>query len=44
MAIHLAAKSFDYKTSTQRVIVIITDGEDHEGDIMRLLTQPKKRE
>ncbi|HEY6906700.1 MAG TPA: VWA domain-containing protein [Ignavibacteriaceae bacterium] len=32
-AIDLSVKSFDYKTSTQKVIVIITDGEDHEGDI-----------
>jgi Ca-activated chloride channel family protein len=32
-AINLAAKSFDYKASTQKVIVVITDGEDHEGDI-----------
>lgn len=32
-AIKLAVKSFDYKASTQKVIVVITDGEDHEGDI-----------
>lgn len=32
-AINLAAKSFDYNASTQKVIVVITDGEDHEGDI-----------
>ena len=32
-AINLATKSFDYNASTQKVIVIITDGEDHEGDI-----------
>jgi Ca-activated chloride channel family protein len=31
--IDLAVKSFDYRTSTQKVIVLITDGEDHEGDI-----------
>ncbi|MBZ0198314.1 MAG: VWA domain-containing protein [Ignavibacteriaceae bacterium] len=37
-AISLAINSFDYKTATQKVIVIITDGEDHEGD----LTQPIK--
>ena len=34
-AINLAVKSFDYKTSTQKAIVIITDGEDHEGDVMQ---------
>ena len=32
-AINLAAKSFDYNAATQKVIVIITDGEDHEGDV-----------
>jgi Ca-activated chloride channel family protein len=32
-AINLAVKSFDYRTPTQKVVVIITDGEDHEGDI-----------
>lgn len=32
-AIQLATQSFDYKTSTQKAIVLITDGEDHEGDI-----------
>jgi Ca-activated chloride channel homolog len=32
-AVDLAVKSFDYRTSTQKVIVLITDGEDHEGDI-----------
>jgi Ca-activated chloride channel homolog len=33
-AINLAIKSFDFKTPTQKVIVVITDGEDHEGDII----------
>lgn len=32
-AINLAAKSFDFTASTQKVIIIITDGEDHEGNI-----------
>lgn len=32
-AINLAANSFDYNSPTQKVIVIITDGEDHEGDL-----------
>jgi Ca-activated chloride channel homolog len=32
-AINLAIKSFDFKTATQKVIVVITDGEDHEGDV-----------
>lgn len=34
-AIDLAVKSFDYKSSTEKAIVIITDGEDHEGDVMK---------
>jgi Ca-activated chloride channel homolog len=34
-AINLSVKSFDYKTNTQKAIVIITDGEDHEGDITK---------
>ena len=34
-AINLAVKSFDYKTSTQKAIVVITDGEDHEGDVIQ---------
>lgn len=33
-AINLAIKSFDYNASTQKVIIVITDGEDHEGDVM----------
>jgi len=32
-AINLAAKSFDTKAATKKVMVLITDGEDHEGDI-----------
>ncbi len=42
-AIELATKSFDYKTSTQKVIVIITDGEDHEGDIMKAVEGAKDK-
>lgn len=32
-AINMATKSFDYSSKTQKVIIIITDGEDHEGDL-----------
>ncbi len=32
-AVDMAVESFDEKTSTQKVIVIITDGEDHEGNV-----------
>jgi Ca-activated chloride channel family protein len=42
-AIDLSTKSFDYKTSTQRVIVIITDGEDHEGDIMQAVERAREK-
>lgn len=33
-AIKLATKSFKEDSKTQKVIVAITDGEDHEGDVM----------
>jgi Ca-activated chloride channel homolog len=33
-AISLAEKSFHYDFNTEKVMIIITDGEDHEGDIM----------
>ncbi len=42
-AINLATKSFEYKTNTQKVIVIITDGEDHEGDIMQAVEGAKDK-
>ncbi len=32
-SINLAIKSFDYKSPAKKVIILITDGEDHEGDI-----------
>ncbi len=32
-AIHLALKSFRYNDNTKKAIVIITDGEDHQGNI-----------
>jgi len=42
-AIDLATKSFDYKGITQKVIVIITDGEDHEGDIIKAVDTAKDK-
>lgn len=33
-AIHRAIESFDYKEQTTKVIVVITDGENTEGDVM----------
>lgn len=38
-AIRLATKSFDYKANTQKVIIIITDGEDHEGDVIEAVDE-----
>jgi Ca-activated chloride channel family protein len=32
-ALKLANNSFDYSNKTNKVIVVITDGEDHEGDL-----------
>jgi len=32
-AINLATKSFDYSSKTEKVEILITDGEDHQGDI-----------
>ncbi len=37
-AINLATESFDYKTNTQKVMILITDGEDHEGDIEKAVS------
>jgi len=31
--INLSVKSFDLKSNTKKAIIIITDGEDHEGDV-----------
>jgi len=38
-AISLALKSFDKSAPTEKVIIIITDGEDHEGDINSVVTE-----
>ncbi|MCH8170754.1 MAG: VWA domain-containing protein [Bacteroidetes bacterium] len=38
-AINLSVKSFDLKSSTKKAIVVITDGEDHEGDINQAIDQ-----
>ncbi len=36
-AINLSVKSFDLKSNTQKAIVVITDGEDHEGDLNKAI-------
>ena len=41
-AMNLAVKSFDYRTNAERVIVIFTDGEDHQGDIKGAIENAKK--
>ena len=41
-AINLAVKSFDYKLNSEKVIVLFTDGEDHQGDIKGSIEDAKK--
>jgi Ca-activated chloride channel family protein len=43
-AINLATKSFDYSSKTEKVIVIFTDGEDHEGNIQDASYDAKKND
>ncbi len=40
-AIDLATKSFDYSSKTERVVVIFTDGEDHEGNLQSAIDKAK---
>ena len=41
-AIKMALSSFKYEAKTQKAIIIITDGEDHEGDIDSALEEANK--
>ncbi len=41
-AINLATKSFDYSSKTEKVIVMFTDGEDHQGDIQGAISNAKE--
>jgi Ca-activated chloride channel family protein len=41
-ALKTAAESFDAQSEADRVIILITDGEDHEGDPMRMAEQLQK--
>jgi Ca-activated chloride channel homolog len=43
-AIKLATKSFKEDAETQKAIVIITDGEDHEGDIEAAIDEAVKKD
>ena len=38
-AVSLALKSFNKDVPTEKVIIIITDGEDHEGEISNVVTE-----
>ena len=42
-AIRLATESFD-SSSTAKVIIVITDGEDHEGDVMDAVSEAVVKE
>lgn len=42
-ALKKAQESFDQETDTDRVIILITDGEDHEGDPMKMADELKKQ-
>lgn len=42
-AINLATNSFNQKSETEKAIIIITDGEDHEGDIETAVTEAVKK-
>lgn len=43
-ALDLALKSFSKDDATQKAIVVITDGEDHEGDIDRALEEANSKD
>ncbi|HUX93081.1 MAG TPA: VWA domain-containing protein [Ignavibacteriaceae bacterium] len=42
-AINLATKSFDYSSKTEKVEILITDGEDHQGDVTEAATDAAKK-
>lgn len=43
-ALRLATDSFDYETPTSKVIVMITDGEDHEGDLQTAIETAREKD
>ncbi|MDH7605772.1 MAG: VWA domain-containing protein [Melioribacter sp.] len=43
-AIKLALKSFKYDDGTKKAIVIITDGEDHQGELESVLDEANSKE
>ncbi len=43
-AIALALKSFKYDDGTKKAIIIITDGEDHQGDLENVLEEANSKD
>lgn len=43
-AVSVALKSFDKTAPTEKAIIIITDGEDHEGDLNSAVTEAKNND
>lgn len=43
-AIRLALESFEYKTPTQKVIIAISDGEDHEGEVITAVNEAVEKD
>lgn len=43
-AISLAMESFDFKNNSGKSIVIITDGEDHEGNVFEEIEKAKEKQ
>tara|TARA_R110002050_G_scaffold300621_1_gene471005 strand:- start:34853 stop:35890 length:1038 start_codon:yes stop_codon:yes gene_type:complete len=42
-ALEMSLQSFDYSTKTSKAIIIVTDGEDHEEDAIKLAREAKER-
>jgi len=42
-ALKSAVDSFEYDTEADRAIVLVTDGEDHEGDPLKMIATLKKK-
>lgn len=42
-AIETCLSSFDFETKTSKAIIVVTDGEDHEEDAIKLATEAKEK-
>lgn len=42
-AIELALKSYEGEENKYKILVVITDGEDHEGDVMKFAQEAKRQ-